>query len=156
VGAEAREVCLVRRGGDRNDTKSVDDGCWRWVGRLNSVMGLRIYDTVCLRRAASPAAPYGWASVKSKEMRNSCLSTTLAPKGHANEVLEHVWIIWVHAAKNWSETIKGCVLAESISSMGGATVRRNMSNAGRGKHCKVVHRVWHRVKGEVKGHTMHG
>ena len=43
---------------------------------------------MCSRRAASPDAPYGRASVKSNEMQNGRLSTTPAPGSYADEVLE--------------------------------------------------------------------
>jgi hypothetical protein len=41
VGVDTSELGLVRRGGDIDDTEPADDGCWRWVGGLDGVMGLR-------------------------------------------------------------------------------------------------------------------
>ncbi len=119
-------------------------------------MGLRIYDTVCSRRAASPTALYGRASVKSKEMRNGHLSTTPAPGGHADKVLEHDVDDMGACSEELVRDHKRSVLAESAASVGGAAVRRDVSNAGRGEHCKVAHRARRGAEGEVEGRAMRG
>jgi hypothetical protein len=39
-------------------------------------------------------------------------------------------------------------------SVGGAAVRSNASNAGRGEHCEVAHRARRGAEGEVEGRAM--